>query len=415
MKILLVNDYGIPTGGAEVLLLGLRDSLRARGHDARLFTSSARPSAGVNQADYECLGTTSCLRTLLQTCNPWAYWKLRQVLSRFRPDVVHVGLFLTQLSPFILLPLRRIPTLYFAMWYRASCPLGTKLLPDGTPCRKAPGLVCYRANCLPLRDWAPLMLQHRLWLRWRRTFRLIVAHSAYLRNRLECEGIDVQHVISGMVPLHPARPALTQPPTAGFVGRLVREKGVDVLVRAFAKVVVVMPEARLILVGDGPEHSRIQALVQEMGLNSRVSLPGRLSRSATQEVLAGAWVQVVPSRWEEPFGLSALDAMMRGTAVIASDIGGLRESVDHGRTGLLIPASDSSALAKALLRLLADRDLTEHMGRTAREIVQSRFSDAQFTDRFLQLYAGLMASDDQAGGRDSPSCLTGRDMYGIRS
>ncbi len=102
MKILLVNDYATPTGGAELLTLVLRDGLRQRGHDARIFSSSARPSAGDNHADYECFGTTSRFRTLLQTVNPWAFWQLRQILTEFKPDVVHVTIFLTQLSPFIL-------------------------------------------------------------------------------------------------------------------------------------------------------------------------------------------------------------------------------------------------------------------------------------------------------------------------
>jgi len=102
MKILLINDYGTPTGGAELQMLTLRKGLRLRGHDARFFTSSARPIPVSSQADYECFGTTSRFRTLLQTTNPWAFWQLRRVLAEFQPDVIHVGIFLTQLSPLIL-------------------------------------------------------------------------------------------------------------------------------------------------------------------------------------------------------------------------------------------------------------------------------------------------------------------------
>ena len=152
MKILLVNDYGTLTGGAEVQMALLRDELRKRGHEARLFTSSARPSIGESYADYECVGTTSRFRTLLQTLNPWAYWQLRRVIAEFHPDVIHVKMFLTQLSPLILPLLRNVPSLYHVVWYRPICPLGTKMLPDGTTCQVTAGAICYHNRCLPLRD-----------------------------------------------------------------------------------------------------------------------------------------------------------------------------------------------------------------------------------------------------------------------
>ena len=94
MKVLLINDYGTSTGGAELLTISLRDDLRALGHDARLFATTARPNNALSQADYHCLGTLGSWRIALQTANPWAYWKLRQVLREFQPDVVHVNLFL---------------------------------------------------------------------------------------------------------------------------------------------------------------------------------------------------------------------------------------------------------------------------------------------------------------------------------
>lgn len=110
MKILLVNDDAVRQGGAEILLLKLRDSLRERGHDARLFASNAKEDGKCSLADYTCRGTTSRFRTLLQVANPWAAIGLRKVLRSFQPDVVHVKIFLTQLSPLILPLLRDVPS-----------------------------------------------------------------------------------------------------------------------------------------------------------------------------------------------------------------------------------------------------------------------------------------------------------------
>ncbi len=96
MRILIINDYGSLRGGAEIAMLSLRDGLRTRGHDARLFASNASDGDELMYADYSCLGTTSRWRTLLQTTNPWAYAKLREVLADFKPHVVHVCMFLTR-------------------------------------------------------------------------------------------------------------------------------------------------------------------------------------------------------------------------------------------------------------------------------------------------------------------------------
>ena len=389
MKILLVNDYATPTGGAELSMLALRDGLRARGHDARLFASSARPGAGDSFADYECFGTTSRFCALLQVANPSAFWRLRQVLTVFRPDVVHVGVFLTQLSPLILPVLRHIPSVYQVHWYRSICPLGTKTLPDGTDCHKPAGLVCYRRGCLPFHRWVPRMLQTKLWRRWRRLFSRIVANSEVVRRRLMAEGFADVGVLRLGTPIQPLRPLLASPPTVAFAGRLVEQKGVDVLLQAFSKVVTRIPETRLLIAGDGPEKASLQRLMNELGLSAQVFLLGHLPRAAVEQHFAAAWVQVVPSQFAEAFGLVAVEAMMRGTAVVASASDGLMEIVQDDQTGLLVPPGDADALAEALLRLVGDRELAEQMGRAGREVALAHFCEETYIDRAVELYRML--------------------------
>ena len=109
MKILFINDYATTEGGANLFTLTLRDELRRRGHEVRLFTSRARSIDGL--ADSQCFGTVSRFYVFSQTLNPSAYWQLRRTLAGFRPDVVHVTMFLTQLSPLILPLLEDVPSL----------------------------------------------------------------------------------------------------------------------------------------------------------------------------------------------------------------------------------------------------------------------------------------------------------------
>ena len=389
MKVLLVSDYGNLAGGAEYQLQLLRDGLRQRGHDVRLLATTARPGGGPSIADDACLGTTSSLRTMLQSFNPSAFLTLRRVLAEFRPEVVHVTLFLTQLSPAILPLLRGTPSLFYAVWSRPVCPRGTRMLRDGTQCRTVWGTGCFRTRCVPLRDWPPLMLQRTLWQRWRGVFDRIVANSAATERQLREAGIEVAEVIWPGVPRLPLSRPFSVEPTAVFAGRLVREKGVDVLLSAFADVAKRLPAARLVLVGDGPERPVLEKQVRDLGIAERVEVTGRLSPEETQGRLAGAWIQAVPSRWPEPFGMVATEAMMRGAAVVASDIGGLPEIVEHGRTGLLVPPGDARACAAALLRLLQDREEADRMGHEGRALAVAKFGIEAHVDRFVETYRAV--------------------------
>ena len=414
MKILLVNDYATPTGGAEIAILMLREGLRSRGHDARLLSTSAEADGAYNLADYNCFGTISSFRTLLQSANPWAFWQLRRTLAEFQPDVVHVQIFLTQLSPLILPLLRRVPSLYHVVWYRPICPLGTKMFPDGSLCQMPAGQVCYSKGCLPLHDWLPLMMQMKFWRQQLHVFDLIVANSEAVKCRLVAEGIEPETVVGVGVPIRPPRPPLSSAPMVAFAGRLVREKGADLLLRAFARIAAQFPQARLLLVGDGPEREHLKNLIVELGLSCSVAMPGQLPRPELERLFQVAWVQVVPSRWEEPYGLVAAEAMMRGTAVVASNSGGLAEVVQDGKTGILVPPNDLDSLADALLRLLCDRGLAEQMGAAGREIALARFSEAAFVDRFIELYQLLLQNSMNIGnngernGRNNSASEPGR-------
>ena len=386
MKILLVNDTAVPAGGAEAMSLTLRQALRARGHDARIFATTALARAGDSFADYTCFGTTSAWRTANRVYNLSAHRALGRVLNQFEPDVVHVRMFLTQLSPAILPPLRRVPSLYHATWYEAICPTGLKMLPDQSICRERAGVACRRHGCLSRRAWGPLMIQRQLFLAWRRAFDMVVANSHALKKRLLEDGIRPVEVIWNGVPRRAPRPPLECPPTASYAGRLSGEKGVDILLRAFARVVKRLPGARLLVAGDGPQRAALEELTARLGLVGQVRMLGHLSRAEMEHRLETAWVQVVPSRLEEPFGLAAAEGMMRGTAVVATDAGGLREIVQHGRTGLRVPPGDVEALAAALLQLLGNRERAEVLGRAGRTRAGAHFSQEACADQFIGLY-----------------------------
>jgi glycosyltransferase involved in cell wall biosynthesis len=150
----------------------------------------------------------------------------------------------------------------------------------------------------------------------------------------------------------------TAEPRSGvlFVGRLIPEKGVDVLVRAMAErpsgAVPGEPTfPRLTILGDGPERPRIAALADELGVD--VQLGGDVGPSAVVAAMHRAAVAVVPSVYREPLGLVAIEAMAAGAIVVASATGGLVETVLDGETGLTVPPGDVGALRVAIGRALA--------------------------------------------------------------
>jgi glycosyltransferase involved in cell wall biosynthesis len=393
VRILLVNDYATPTAGAERLTLEMRDGLRARGHHVRVFASRAQLIPGESFADATCYGTNTRLQTLTSTVNLSAARALEREIRDFAPDVVHVQMFLWQLSPAILPVLRRVPSLYYAMTYKPVCPTGLKWLPSGSPCTVRAGTVCLRTGCLTPTGFGPLMLQRQLWRRRRGAFRTIVCVSTAVQRELELDGIATSAVISpGTLPAR-ARPPLVGPPIATFAGRLTPEKGADVLVRAFRLVRDRVPDARLLLAGSGPEHQSLRALVAELGLSGCVEMPGQLDAEGVAGVLERSWVHAVPSRWPEPFGLSATEAMMRGTAVVASDIGGLADIVEHGATGMRVPAGDETQLADVLARVLSDRAHAERLGAAARARALESFTMDACISRFELLYGSLLNSE----------------------
>lgn len=387
MKILLISDYSVPRGGNEIVTLALRDGLRARGHDARLFASRAHTNGGSDLADYHCFGTASPLRAALWCGNPSAFFRLRRALAEFRPDVVHVRLFLSQLSPLILPLLREIPSIYHDGWYRTVCPIGSRVLPDGRGCGDPAGYVCYQNGCVPLVAWPLLMTQLRLWRNWRGVFDVVVANSRSVAGWLEVSGITPVEVIYNGVVARAPRPPLGEPPTIAFAGRLAYEKGVDILLDAFKLVIQHLPQTQLMIAGEGPESRRLRWIAKQLGAN--IDFLGHQPRETIERRLDAAWVQVIPSRGAEAFGNAAAEAMMRGTAVVASADGGFIEYVQHEHTGLLVPPGDHAALGKALLQVVSDRDYAESLGQAGRRFALKAFDQGQFLDRFVAIYERL--------------------------
>ena len=164
-----------------------------------------------------------------------------------------------------------------------------------------------------------------------------------------------------------ALPYTVKRPFVLAAGRLVEKKGMDVAIRAMSHLMDAdSADIMLVIAGSGPLESELRRLAAEVGVSKRVQFLGSVPPDRLRELLAQSLMVVIPSKWEA-FGVIALEAMIAGRAVIATNRGGISEIVVDGRTGVLVPPDDPEALAKAIHELLADADRVASMGAEGRE------------------------------------------------
>jgi len=328
----------------------------------------------------------------MQIVNPFAVTRVRAVAREFRPDVAFVSHFAYHLSPAALTGLRNLPTVVSVMDYKCICPLGTKLLPDNTLCAVRAGVVCQRKGCVSrphwLRDRPRYAMIHRALSRADR----VVSPSRWIQKQLETAGVRAEHVPLGVRPAGSRfRRSTAATPLFVYCGRLSREKGVPLLIRAFARSLYAVPDARLRIVGDGPERPALEDLVDALDIGDSVDFAGKVSRDGVEAELANAWAVVAPSLWAEPFGLIAMEATIRGVPVIASAAGGFGELVEDNVSGLLFPNGNERALTDCIRAVGARRTFpTQRLPADVVERATAAGSPATHAGRIRSIFSELI-------------------------
>jgi glycosyltransferase involved in cell wall biosynthesis len=177
-------------------------------------------------------------------------------------------------------------------------------------------------------------------------------------------------------------------PTVLFLANLWRRKGIFTLLDAFIEVNRVMPNARLLIAGQGSDKEEVYASVARHPAADRITLLGSVSRERVPEVLRDCTVFCLPS-FGEPFGMSVLEAMSCGRAVVATNAGGLPDMVSP-EGSILVQPGDDAALAQALLKVLADRQLAQTMGDANRQRTLEYFTWPAILDRLEGIYSSVL-------------------------
>jgi colanic acid/amylovoran biosynthesis glycosyltransferase len=250
----------------------------------------------------------------------------------------------------------------------------------------------------------------------RRRGAAFIAVSNYIRDRLLALGYPADRVVRLYVGVDLDRfQPIRQPVTQRFilsVARHTQQKGVDTLIRAFARVAPRFPDLELVQVGAGPLTSELQQLAVRLGLEHRVRFAGMLSHDDVRPLMARAAVvaltsQTPPNGQQEALGLVLNEAGASGVPVIATRHGGMPEAVIDGETGLIVPERDERAIGEALETIVADRDLAARMGTRGRAFVGDVFNLRTQTAALEDLYDRVSSIHEQlarprdrrAGGR----------------
>lgn len=361
--------------GAETHLLLLLPELRRRGVDAQLIllAEPANPMEDMLRRARD-LGIPTERIVIRRDIDATLPWRLARLLRQRQPEIVHTHLLHADLYGAVAARLARINTLissrhnddkfrYHRLW-RAFAPLLWRMTTGGIAISES-----LRRFTLDI-EKAP---SHKI----RRV------HYGMPAPTLSDQELQDQRVR--------LREELRLPQSAlllGMVCRLTPQKGVADALDAFEQIAGRTPAARLVIAGDGELADALRRQAADLGIGDRVHWLGW--RDDAEDLLAAFDIMLMPSLWEG-FGLVLLEAMSRRLPIVASRVGAIPEVVADGESGLLVPPSDSVALAEAISQLLDDEALRKSMGLRGRERLETRFSLGKMADATLDAYRAFHA------------------------
>jgi PEP-CTERM/exosortase A-associated glycosyltransferase len=402
MRILHILDHSLPLhSGYSFRTLAILREQRSLGWETLQLTT---PRHGPSDADAEMVEGWRFHRTppahrLLSAAGPLVYVgemaatarRLDALAESFRPDVLHAHSPVLNALPALWVSRKRgIPVVYEvrAFWEDAAVDHGTA----------REGAMRYRAG-RALETFALRRADH------------VTTICEGLKRDIVERGIPESRVtvIPNAVDVSAFRPdvapdlalkrelGIADKTVIGFIGSFYAYEGLDLLVRALPRILEHRPDVRVLLVGGGPEETALRALAQSSALGNKVVFAGRVPHELVSRYYSIVDLFVYPRRsmrlTELVTPLKPLEAMAQGRLVVASAVGGHRELIVDGETGVLFRSGDPAALSDAILHLLEDRDRWPKLRERARSFVERERNWRASVARYTEAYSGAGAAD----------------------
>lgn len=410
MKILMINKFYRPVGGPETVVFDTTRELVRLGHTVIPFAMSHPDNVEteysryfVPQLDYNSAGGKGPGRLFREAMDivysRESKRRIEQLISDTKPDIAHLHNIYHQLSPSILVALKRagIPTVLTLHDGKLMC-ANMLFISHGEVCERCAGRWFHHAvlrRCVKDSYSASLVCcveetLHRVMRIYEKNVDLFISPSQFLRDKLvECGRLpeDKVRVLYNYAHVGTTPPATSSGDYGLYLGRVETYKGVGTLLDACRR----NPDIPVRIAGDGGYLRTAQDRCRDEGIHN-VEFAGFVTGDVLSALVAGARFVLVPSQWYENCPMVVLEAFSAGKPVIASEFGGIPELVDHGTDGLLFKAGDTGELAQCMRALFDDPAKSSGMGARGYAKVAERFSLESYMGSLLEIYRGLVRS-----------------------
>jgi glycosyltransferase involved in cell wall biosynthesis len=391
MRIVMVHNTYREPGGEDVVFESEKRMLERAGHRVIPYVRSNKDLQDATMVD----------RIVVASRMLWssrAHREFTAVLEKEHPDIIHVHNTFMAISPSILWACseRGFPVVQTLHNFRLLCPAGN-FFRDGVVCRECVdhSLLrsvqhgCYRNSRGATASVALMLAVHRALNTWGASVTRFITLTQFAKDEFIATGFPAEKFV--------VKPNFTDPDPfervgpgnyAVFIGRLVGNKGVRVLLNAWKKIPEQYP---LQIVGDGPERGALEAEARESRL-SGVTFRGRLSRDAVIETIKGARFMIVPSTLYEGLPMCIVESFACGTPVLCSRLGGLAEIVQHDLTGLHFSPGDAQDLATTVEWAWHHPLELAKMGRAARGKYETDYTAEKNYSLLMGIYEQALAA-----------------------
>ena len=369
-------------GGTEMQTILLARALIELGYDVEICCYFESDELVV--AEFEAVGVKIQLMGWKRSIGTIAFIRaLSKIFRDKSPDVVHVQYMAPGLLPIIAARFARIPSILATVHYPGTphgflahflLRFGARLTNSFTCVSEAAEKSWFGNTSLLNPDHPEIIMGRR---------------HLTIPNAVDIENID-KALTAKLPKVVETASQLEGKMVIGTVARLSKEKGIDILIEAFALVHKEVTLSHLLIVGDGSQLADLQCLALQLGISDSITWKGILPWKDAMGCLGIMDVVAVPSRFEG-FGLTAVEAMACSRPVVASRVDGLVEVVKDGVNGVLVPPEEPSNLASALVALLKDKERRQQIGNAARRHAEENYSYPTFRERCRLLYESLIA------------------------
>jgi len=408
MRILLVNKFNYPRGGAEKYFLFLKESLEKAGHQVAIFAMnhpknlvSPWKKYWVSRVSFNQGKLSDKLKTPSRIIySQEAKKKFKQLINDFNPNIIHCHNIYHQLSPSILTVAKekKIPVIMHLHDYKLICP-NYRLFTKGKVCQeclqKNNYYSCLKNNCYnsvsrSLLAYIEMTLHHKIWKIYEKNINLLIAPSEYIKKLTIQSGWPLEKIIKIINPAPIVKKYQNNEKNyLLYFGRLAPEKGIEDLILASR-----ISPYQLHLVGSGPLEKKIKKDFKKEITSRHLKLSGQLQGKKLEQEIKEAAAIIIPSRWPENMPLVLLESLAWGKIIIASRIGGLPEIIKDKQNGFLFSPGKINELNYQInyLQTLKDHK-KEKIKQTARQTAQL-LNPREHLRQIIEIYRKIAKKSD---------------------